>query len=243
MEKTDTNESKDYGSAFDLIGKSVEIVKRNWQMFAVVNILALISAVAATFQGEEESGAQLFNANAVESILENRSDAVFAIAFIITIVLIIFALFLATMALNLELRSSRGEKPSFDELFDAAKKYWLRYFGLLLLIVGIVGIGLVLLILPGLFAFYRLCMAPYLMMDKDLDIVSALKASNTFVSENSGPVLSALVVFILVMLGTALFGILPIIGPALSTAASIAVSLVLVLRYRQIQGLPIPNSK
>ena len=41
--------TKEVGSVFDLPAKSLEIVKKNWQAFAVVNALGLISALPALF--------------------------------------------------------------------------------------------------------------------------------------------------------------------------------------------------
>ncbi len=41
----ESTKSAQTGSAFDLLGKSYNIVKENWQIFAVVNIFAIIYAV------------------------------------------------------------------------------------------------------------------------------------------------------------------------------------------------------
>ena len=74
------------------------------------------------------------------------------------------------------LKAARKEKPQFEEILSGFKKF---LFVILshLLVIGIVGIGFVLLILPGIYMICKLAFVPYLIMDKKIDPVQAVKLS------------------------------------------------------------------
>ncbi len=226
---------KDLGSVFDLLPKSWEYVKRNWQMFAVVNIFAILSAIAAATSTDHTNN-QYYGDPTANLISNQAAIGWGAIGLVFFLILIFATLFLYAMSVDLELRASQGERPDFNSLVEAGKKYWLRLLGLFIVGGLIVLVGLVLLIIPGLFAFYRLCLSPYLMVEKDLGIKESLKASNELVKQNGGPVLHALLLTFLIAVAVGIIASVPVVGPLVGTALGIAYSLVLVLRYHQVQG-------
>lgn len=74
------------------------------------------------------------------------------------------------------LRASRNEKPQFEEILSGFKKF-LYVILSHLLVIGIVGVGFVLLILPGIYLVCKLIFVPYLIMDKKIDPIQAVKLS------------------------------------------------------------------
>jgi uncharacterized membrane protein len=75
------------------------------------------------------------------------------------------------------LRFMRDERPNVADLFRGFKQGYLNIVLANLLVVAIVGIGIVLLIVPGLIFACRLSFVPYLVMDKGLDPVAAIEKS------------------------------------------------------------------
>ncbi len=232
----DAKEAK-VGSVFDLPEKSWQLVKKNWQMFAVVNILSLLSAVLAIFSDppKDEQNYQTFG-SAGNMLLGPGLAPAIGLGIIVILAFIVASIFLLAMSTSLELRSSKNETPSFDTLFQTAKKFWLRQLGLFIVMGIIITIGLILLIVPGIYAIGRLIFAPYLMFDKDLGIVDSLKASANLTKGNAGPVWAAIGLTILFGVGAGIIGAFPVIGELLSTLIMIAFSLIIVLRYRELKA-------
>lgn len=74
------------------------------------------------------------------------------------------------------LKASRKTEPQFEEILDGFKKF---LFVILshLLVIGIVGVGFLLLIIPGIYLVCKLIFVPFLIMDKKVDPIQAVKLS------------------------------------------------------------------
>jgi hypothetical protein len=74
------------------------------------------------------------------------------------------------------LKASRKTEPQFEEILDGFKKY---LFVILshLLVIGIVGVGFLFLIIPGIYLACKLIFVPFLIMDKKVDPIQAVKLS------------------------------------------------------------------
>jgi uncharacterized membrane protein len=79
------------------------------------------------------------------------------------------------------LRAARGDKLEVKEVFAAFKNYWNAVLASLLVIV-IVVIGFILLIVPGIVFACKLAFVPYLVVDKKMDVITAVKTSWRMVS-------------------------------------------------------------
>lgn len=237
MATTETASGRRVSSVFDLAGKSVQLVRNNWQMFAVVNILGLLSGLLALVDSDRD---REFSAGVDFLGLSNSGELgdLLGAGIIISIFLALLSIFLYTMATALQLRVSKGEQPNLDSLIEAGKKYFLPLFGLLLLMVLIIGVGLILLIVPGLFAIGRLIFAPYLLVEKNLGIIESLKASNELARGRAGEVWAAIGLSIIIGIIASIIANIPAIGPLIGTVITIAYSLVIVLRYQEIKKLP-----
>jgi hypothetical protein len=74
------------------------------------------------------------------------------------------------------LRASRGEKLEVKNMFEVFKNY-LNAVLANILVALIVGIGIVFLIIPGIIFACKLAFVPYLIVDKKMEAVEAIKTS------------------------------------------------------------------
>jgi len=74
------------------------------------------------------------------------------------------------------LQSARKKDPQFEEILSGFKKYLIVILSHLL-VIGITGIGFVLLIIPGIYMICKLVFVPYLVMEKSVDPIQAVKLS------------------------------------------------------------------
>ncbi|PKQ60484.1 hypothetical protein BZG02_19215 [Labilibaculum filiforme] len=74
------------------------------------------------------------------------------------------------------LKAARKTEPQFEEILNGFKKF---LFVILshLLVIGIVGMGFVFLILPGIYLACKMIFVPFLIMDKKVDPIQAVKLS------------------------------------------------------------------
>ena len=74
------------------------------------------------------------------------------------------------------LKAARGDKLEIKDMFEAFRNYWNAVLANLL--VGIiVMIGFVLLIIPGIIFACKLAFTPYLVVDRKMDVIGAVKES------------------------------------------------------------------
>jgi hypothetical protein len=212
------------GSAFDLLGKSWEIVKANWQAFLFVNILAIISSFDYGSDDVDNAGYQ-FN-----------PDFVTGGAVLFFFILYIYFVF---MGVVLQTRAVKGEKPEIMELVKAGANKFLPLFGLGVVSIVIAAVSFLLLIIPFIFVLPRLVMAPYIMVDKNLGVMDSLSESFKLGKAFFGKIWGAIGVMILVAIGSGLLGIFPVIGMLAGTLLAIAFGLVIPLRYQQIKNLKV----
>ena len=74
------------------------------------------------------------------------------------------------------LRGVRGDQMEVKSLFDGFKNY-VNIVLASLLVMGLVGIGLIVFIVPGIYVACRLAFVGYLVMDEELDPIAAVEAS------------------------------------------------------------------
>jgi hypothetical protein len=74
------------------------------------------------------------------------------------------------------LKAARGEKFQVKNMFDVFDNYWNAVFANLL-VVTIIGFGFMLLFVPAIIFACKLAFVPYLIVDKKMDAVEAVKTS------------------------------------------------------------------
>ena len=74
------------------------------------------------------------------------------------------------------LKAARGDKLEIKDMFEAFRNYWNAVLANLLVSI-IVGVGLVLLIVPGIIFACKLAFTPYLVVDRKMGVIEAVKES------------------------------------------------------------------
>lgn len=74
------------------------------------------------------------------------------------------------------LKAARGDKLEIKNMFGAFQNYWNAVLANILVYV-IIGVGLVLLIIPGIIFACKLIFTPYLVVDRKMEVIEAVKES------------------------------------------------------------------
>ena len=113
---------------------------------------------------------------------------------------------------NVFLKVIRGEKFDVSDMFDCYKDNYLNVVLANLLTGAIVVAGLLFLIIPGIIFACKLAFVPYLVMDKKLEVIEAVKTSWNMTKGHAMTIfLIGLLAIPIVLLGLIMlfFGILP----------------------------------
>lgn len=220
------------GSAFDLLNKCWDVFKNNWQMFIIVNVFTMLSAVIYSLRTDEErSNASILATAAPGFEAIELGSGYLALAVLIILIVVFFY----AMTTVLQVRAGRGEQPGFGILFADGRKYFIRLLGLSIVSALLVIGGLILLIVPGIIIFGRIVMSAYFMVDKDLSIGDSLRASNDQAKGNAGLIWTAIGVYFALSIVLGIFEVVPIIGAVISSIGGIIVSMLLPLRYFELK--------
>ncbi len=242
-------------SAFDLFGKSYDVVMRNIKNFAILLFLPFIGSVVSTVHYRVNSdGSRWAHSNFFGGTMPAYSIVtIVGLGLILTVILTVAALIIQAMLTGLEIEGANDKTPSLQHLWKLGKKYWLRLFGLILVIgmymIGTALLGLLIvavvrnslgIILGGaliiaavLFVLSHYFLAPYAMIDKDLPIFGALEYSAKISKGHPGAIFSVLGVTVLLSLS----GIVPILGPLISFLLGSAYSVAPALRYEELKKI------
>lgn len=139
---------------------STDALQRGWEL-TKANFFPLLLPLSALLGllGALESGAQRNGQSLVHALFQVLS-------------------MLVTMGVwRVVLRLDAGETASLSALKEVDVVGFVRYLLTILFFWVAVGVGLVLLVLPGLYLASRLFLAPVLVIDRGLDPVAALKRS------------------------------------------------------------------
>jgi hypothetical protein len=71
----------------------------------------------------------------------------------------------------------RGEKISLGDIINNSFQYWLKMIGLAIVVAVTLFVSILLLVIPFFFVLPRLVLAHYFLVDKNMDIMEAYKAS------------------------------------------------------------------
>jgi len=105
------------------------------------------------------------------------------------------------------LKAARGDKLEIKDMFEAFRNYWNAVLANLLVIV-IVGVGLVLLIVPGIIFACKLVFTPYLVVDRKMEVIEAVRESWRMTSGHAWKVfLIGLLAILISIAGLICFGV------------------------------------
>jgi hypothetical protein len=148
---------------------------------------------------------------------------------IIYLVLLFLTLLVSSAMMHAALKSARSEKISYGKAWSAGWRSYLKFIGLFFLITLVVSIGLVLLIVPGLFLLRRYFLAPYYMIDRNLGILESMEKSAAD-SKKYGGVWSLLLLFLCIII----LAPIPYFGWVASLGLCIMYMCAPAIRYLQI---------
>ncbi len=243
-------------SAFDLFAKSYEVVMRNIKNFALLLAFPAIGAISSTINYNKtiKTSGRWTHIN-----FFGTSMPAYSIVGLVSVGIILFALFcvaaliIQAMLTGLELEGAQGKTPSLSALWEVGKKYWLRLFGLFLVVglyllasiipaaiifaifrnwLGMV-LGGTVLVISVLFVLMHYFLAPYAMIDKDLPVFSAMEYSAKISKKHAGSIFSVLGVITLL----SLTGVIPFIGAIISFGLGALYSVAPALRYQELKKL------
>lgn len=132
--------------------------------------------------------------------------------------------------LALFLKHAAGETVVFDDLFDFVDKRWIYFTFLGIVKTLLITLGLLLLVVPGVYLAVRWMFADLLVVEKGLRPLEALKASSALTEGVRWKLFFYnLVAILLVLLGTVVFGIGAVVAAIVCQFAVIAM-------YRQLEA-------
>jgi uncharacterized membrane protein len=85
------------------------------------------------------------------------------------------------------LKAARGDRLEIKNMFEAFQSYWNAVLAALLVTV-IVIFGFILLIVPGIIFACRLAFTPYLVVDRKMEVIEAVKTSWNMTNGHAGKV-------------------------------------------------------
>lgn len=242
---------KEIRKAFDLLPKSYNLIKRNLQLFAILNTIPFVLVVLSAVNGQTEP---VKNADGSYTI---DWAAALGVSAGIAAIFIVISVVLQIMSLRLTLDVSTGKKSSLGRLWNFAKEYFMRLVGMAV-IATVVAIGLVLLIMGIPTALFgalgvpalglivgamalmvvmviltaRYFLAPYVMIDYDLGIVDSFNKSKEMSAGHGLQVVSVIVVSVILSIVPTLLGR---VGSIIAALLGIAYSVAPALRYLEIK--------
>lgn len=218
-ETTQKASSKPFASAFNLFTPSIEVIKRNVTSFVlfliVPMVLTSVGGLINEFTGNTDPMAPF----------TGLSGTLLALGGVITL--------LTVPALTLvELKGARAESIEPDDAFSFGLRRVLRLFGLFVLMSLILIGSFLLLVVPFFFMLRRYYLAPYYLIDQDMGIMAALKASAADSKQFSKPIWGLIGVTVLI----GFISIVPLLGSIASAIASVLYAAAPAVRYEQIKA-------
>ena len=202
-------------SAFDLFRPSWEAVRRNLNSFLWLVLLPSLlagtgSLLTRGFHKQHAAGGQL-----------------------LSFIGVIYSLVVLAAVPLLSLLAARGHTVQPEVVFKSSWHFFWRLLGLYIVTAMVVLVGLLLLIIPGIIMIRRYYLAPYFLIDQDLEIVEAMRQSAAATKGHSGALWG--VIGVQILLG--LIGVIPAIGSIVVVFFELPYACAPAIRYLQLKEL------
>lgn len=172
----------------------------------------------------------LFAITLVFNIFSNFSESGSSTKTFFDILGFIASVIIAPAFVIAQLQSAKGKQVEIADVIKKGLPLIIRVFLLQLVTLFIVIGGLILLIVPGVFAAQRLLLAQYFLVDQDLSVDDAIKQSFEKTSKFSGPVWGIVGVNLIYLLLIFTIFLIPV-----SIGLIIAYMIAPAIRYFEIQ--------
>jgi uncharacterized membrane protein len=96
--------------------------------------------------------------------------------FLLSVLGMVLSVYIRLGFANISLRSADSKELNFNQMFAVNEKFWM-YFGATVLFMISVALGSILLIVPGIIIALMWMMYPYIILEKKLGVIDALKES------------------------------------------------------------------
>ena len=213
----------DWPGSFSLVSEAIDALRYNKQfLYLYVGLLTAVTAI-------------LYIADPVPFFTINNTDTpTYSTAIWVLVGAQLFMTLLLTGAATVyQLLASRRKEASLSHIIDTGFRKLPALIGLAIVSAALIMLGLILFIIPGLIIALRLTFAVYLMFDKDLGPIQAIKESFRLTKGNLVKIIGyACLVIIIVVLISLTAGLLPVIGDALGYVATLALGIVGAWLYR-----------
>ena len=219
--KSKTAAAAEFPSAFSLFGPSWEAVKLNIGTFVLLIVSAMVAVAAAVILGLLVGG-----------LLKDTPALLYPLIALVVIAAFVFLMVVSPAMVFTQIKAAQGVKVTTDEALRMGRKFLWRFFGLSILISLIILGGLILLIVPGLFMLKRYFMAPYYLIDKDLSIGEAMKASAEAGQKYAGAIWGLIGVHLVIGLS----GLIPFIGSIVNLILAVAYYCAPAVRFEQVKS-------
>jgi membrane-anchored glycerophosphoryl diester phosphodiesterase (GDPDase) len=211
--------------------ESSQAVRRNLTLYIFLNTITILSAAwdIGMYIRDKNHGSS-WGQTLVHSFSSSGNDP--KISGWITSLLFAAGIVLYILLAILSVRAARHQTVRFSEVWEIFKTKWWKIIIAEILLFVIVGVGLLALIIPGLYLLARLAFWPIIVIDQDISVAEALNKSWEITKNHAWVVL--VTAFFGFLLG--LPSIIPIIGPIIATVLTIAYSVALPLRYFELEA-------
>lgn len=169
MDTEKPTNTKEFPDAFALVKPSWKAFQVNfetfvWQIFLPTAIagLVVLSFVFAGF---------------VYAAIDEVNILPFILPTLLMVAGVVVGVAVVSSIVVTELHSSRGQHVGFRQALREVHGHIWRLVGLFILTSIIVGIGMILFIVPGLFFMQRLLIAPYYLVDQKLGVFESMRRS------------------------------------------------------------------
>jgi hypothetical protein len=227
---------KPTASVLELFSKSYGLVKANLNIFILLYSVSALFALwnfLNWFTNDKLTWSQQNTdiSNTFSSLSGVHFTTPAGVAVGLAIFMAVAAVILGLMQVILTLLVSQGKKPDFADIWHIFVR---KGFKLLLLevVMGLILIvGFLALIIPGVILLWRLFLAPYLLLDKDIGIQEALRRSWNLTRGYAWPIYSVILFAILL----SITGAIPYLGPIISFLLLVAFAVAPALRYQELK--------
>jgi hypothetical protein len=207
--------AQEKGDFFELVGGIFKLISPSWEALKLnigtfiglllvpigLYMLASFIVIGAAFNGNETADTSVTG-------------------LFLALILVILLLFVAITPslIHTQLKGARGEKVSFNDALSYGLKKLFPFIGLTILTALAVLIGLILFVIPGLAVAFFLSLASYILIDKNIGVIDAMKESFELVKAHWKIVVGVIIVNFAISLPQFIPGIGWIISAALGVA-------------------------
>lgn len=214
----------EWPGSFSLFGKAINGVKDNidfaYLFVGILGIFAVLDYVITP---------TTFFSLDISSGGSSPSEASVALAIISALV----GLILTAPLTVYQLRVAGGKDASVSEVMKTGLSRIFSFIGLNFLIIAAIVVGLIFLIIPGIYIAFRLIAANYAFFDKNLDPIEAMKESFAITKGKLGEVAGYIGLIILLSLVTGMLSlVIPVFGNMLANFTVVVYGVVGAWLYR-----------